>query len=191
MHTTTLVPKGYYRLVEDSTTEIEENTPDEGPIPIPTTAQMGSADFWVHHTQNILLANRLAHMDPEEVPDDVDPEDVKKQIEAKDPYEARLKPISADKAVQDAQPGWVVKTFGDTTLYNQGNPILPKVSNAVVVAKSLHWPGAYNFFYQGRWFQMYVGDGLKYEEKTYYPVFPPTVIDDPEVRAGKFLVAVG
>jgi len=36
-HSTTLVPKNYYRLVEDTPTEIEENTPDEGPTPIPTT----------------------------------------------------------------------------------------------------------------------------------------------------------
>lgn len=33
---TTLAPKGYYRLVEDSR-DVEENTPDEGPTPIPTT----------------------------------------------------------------------------------------------------------------------------------------------------------
>jgi hypothetical protein len=38
-------------------------------------------------------------MDPENVPDDVDPEVLKKQIEAKDPYEKRLKPLSADREV--------------------------------------------------------------------------------------------
>lgn len=34
---TTLVPKGVYRLVEDNPNEIEENVPDEGPIPVPPT----------------------------------------------------------------------------------------------------------------------------------------------------------
>jgi len=33
---TTLVPKGMFRMVEDSTTEIEENTPEDGPIPVPS-----------------------------------------------------------------------------------------------------------------------------------------------------------
>jgi hypothetical protein len=28
-------------LVEDTPREVEENTPDEGPIPIPTTEDMG------------------------------------------------------------------------------------------------------------------------------------------------------
>jgi hypothetical protein len=27
--------------------------------------------------------------------------------------------------------------------------------------------------------QVYVGDGLKYEQKTFYPVFPPKIRDDP------------
>ena len=35
-HSTTLCPKGQYRMVEDSTTEIEENTPEEGEVVMPT-----------------------------------------------------------------------------------------------------------------------------------------------------------
>jgi len=113
---------------------------------------MNSKDFWVHHTQNILIANRLVHLEPEDIPEDADPEEIKKQIEAKDPSEPRLKPIFHDKDLPDGNPAWVVKTYGDETVYNQGNPLLDKVSYATVVAKSLHWPGAYSFFNQGRWF---------------------------------------
>ncbi|MFS8160197.1 MAG: hypothetical protein ACMG6E_08310 [Candidatus Roizmanbacteria bacterium] len=36
-HTTTLVPKGIYKLTEDNEREIEENVPEEGPVLIPTT----------------------------------------------------------------------------------------------------------------------------------------------------------
>ena len=50
---------------------------------------------WVHHNLNILRNNRTAHMDPQlEEGDERDPEDVKKLIEATDPYEPRLKPIT-------------------------------------------------------------------------------------------------
>jgi hypothetical protein len=35
---TSIVPKGLFRLVEDNPSAIEENIPDEGPVPIPTTA---------------------------------------------------------------------------------------------------------------------------------------------------------
>ena len=51
----------------------------------------------MHYTPNILVNGRTSHMDPENLPDDADPEVVKKQIEAKDPYEKRLKPIALDR----------------------------------------------------------------------------------------------
>jgi hypothetical protein len=35
---TSIVPKGLFRLVEDNPSAIEENIPDEGPVPIPSTA---------------------------------------------------------------------------------------------------------------------------------------------------------
>ena len=36
---------------------------------------------------------------PDDAPEDLDIEEVKKQIEAKDPYEPRLKPITFDKPI--------------------------------------------------------------------------------------------
>jgi hypothetical protein len=41
-------------LVEDTPRDVEENTPDEGPTPIPTTEEMGKLQNWVHYTPNIL-----------------------------------------------------------------------------------------------------------------------------------------
>ena len=38
-------------------------------------------------------------MEPTDVPDDVEIEVLKKQIEAKDPFDKRLKPISLDRDV--------------------------------------------------------------------------------------------
>lgn len=29
---------------------------------------------------------------------------------------------------------------------------------------------------------MYVGDGLKYESATYYPIFPPKIREDPKEK---------
>ena len=92
--------------------------PEEGPLPIPTTVQMSQQDFWVHHSPSILQTGRVAHGEPE-VPEgqDIDPEVLKKQIEAKDPYEPRLKPINQDKNVKGELPPWVVKFCGDKTEY--------------------------------------------------------------------------
>ena len=99
-HSTTLCPVGLFRLQEESTKEIEDNTPEEGDIVKPTTQQMSSPSMWCHYSVGILKNNRTAHMDPE-VPEDqeIDPEELLKQIEAADPYEPRLKPITQDAPV--------------------------------------------------------------------------------------------
>lgn len=51
--------------------------------------------MWCHYTVGILKNNRTAHMEPE-VPEDqeIEPEELMKQIEAADPFEPRLKPIT-------------------------------------------------------------------------------------------------
>lgn len=37
---------------------IEENIPEEGPVPIPTTSEMGKPEFWVHYPQSLLKCCR-------------------------------------------------------------------------------------------------------------------------------------
>ena len=81
---TSLVPKGVYRLNEDDKNVIEENTPEEGPVPIPSTQAMGSLSNWVHYQRSILKCNRLTITDPE-VGEEEDPEEAKKKAEAADP----------------------------------------------------------------------------------------------------------
>jgi len=90
---TSLCPKGIYKLVEDEEREIEEDTPEEGEIQMPSTKDMAKPENWVHYTQNILRNCRTSHMEPEtpeDAPDDFDPEVEKKLIEAADPYAPRL-----------------------------------------------------------------------------------------------------
>jgi radial spoke head protein 4/6 len=184
VHSTTLCPKGLFRLQEDSTKEIEDNAPEDGgDIPLPSTKAMANPSMWVHYTVGILKNNRTAHMEPE-VPEgmEIEPEELLKQIEAKDPYEPRLKEISQDSPVvvsknQKINP-WVVKEMGDSTEYKTENGKI--VSNGVIVVRSLQWPGSFNFYYQGKYMNIYVGNGHKYEVASYFPVNPPVVLQDPE-----------
>lgn len=101
-HSTTLFPSGLFRMVEDSEREIEENTPDEGEIEIPSTYQMGNTTMWVHAKENILLNGRTQHQEVEDdgLNPDFDPEEAKKALEKQDPYEPRLKPVSLDAEVE-------------------------------------------------------------------------------------------
>lgn len=136
------------RLTEDNPKEIEENVGEDGQEAVfPSTADMARAEMWVHANQNILLNSRTQHLDPE-APDDVsnfDPEVAMKELEQKDPYEPRLKPITDDKRIltfgKATTDPWVIRFQGDKTEYASasGNA---SVYNGAVVVKSLTWPGA-------------------------------------------------
>merc|ERR1711935_105490 len=121
-------------------------------------------------------------MEPTDLPEDVDPEEAMKQVIATDPFDEKLKSIKTDSQVVVSKnqkiPPWVVRLMGDSTefLTETGKT----VSNGVVVVRSLQWPGAYNFYFQGRYMHIYVGNGHKYEEVSYFPVHPPEVRGDPE-----------
>jgi len=97
MHSTTLVPKGIYKIPDpENPREIDLAEPEEGEenVKMPTTEDMTSADNWAHFQPNILLNCATAHG---EVPEEAeDPELAKQMQEAADPYEPRLKSISAD-----------------------------------------------------------------------------------------------
>ena len=119
VHNTTLLPRQCWRVTEDDPRAIEENTNDNGDVPVPTFRDMTSLSSWAHANPNILLNSRTSHLDPEDNPDipDFDPEEEKKKIEAADPYEPRLKPISLDRPIpmtacrkyEQTCPAWVLR----------------------------------------------------------------------------------
>ena len=72
---------------------------------------MCKTENWVHYQPNILINCTTAHGDP---PEDVeDPDLAKQMIEAADPYEPMLKPITDDQPVRCSekisQPAWSVR----------------------------------------------------------------------------------
>jgi len=79
---------------------------------LPSTQQVSNLDAWVHYTPNILKCNRLVHLEVEPT-DDQDPDVLKAKIQAADPFEKRLKPISSDRKVRGGLPAWTVKHLGD------------------------------------------------------------------------------
>lgn len=118
-------------------------------------------------------------MEPE-VGDEEDPDEARKKVEAADPMERRLKPINEDQQCKGGLPAWVVRQYGDKADYSSANPPHGLLNYSVVVARSLWWPGSYSFFTQGKLVQIYVGDGHKYEQQSYYPVLPPRIQRDPK-----------
>lgn len=69
---TALVPKGSYKLGEESDRDIEEFVPEEDSKidPMPNTAQAAKLETWVHFNASILNNCRTLHLDPpEEAPE--------------------------------------------------------------------------------------------------------------------------
>lgn len=176
----------------------EEGPEDGGELPLPTTSSMSQAAMWVHGEPNILNNCKTAHVELEEAPADwdqtnpdqeFDAEAYNKAFEAKDPYEPLLKPIHTDAPVGLSetirQPAWTVRLCGDPAEYKheelEGPQAVPTKSYGVVVVRSLVWPGAMSFYYQGRTLALYVGNTHKWEfGKHFFPVETPTILADPE-----------
>lgn len=109
-------------------------------------------------------------------------------MEAADPNEERLKPLSKDSrkaiikiniASSNWPYSWTIKVIGDTLITKDewkkqaNNP-------AIIVIRSLVWPGAYIIYQNERWFNFYTGFGHKNDECSYYPIYPPVLQTEPE-----------
>lgn len=86
MHSTTLVPKGIYKIDDpvEAPREIGLSEPEEGQenVILPSTKDMGKGDNWCHFQPNILKWGATAHgeiAEPEgEDAEGFDPEEAKK-----------------------------------------------------------------------------------------------------------------
>ena len=198
VHSTVLVPKGSYKLDEENEREIVEVQPDEETKvdPLPSTRQAAKVGAWVHFNASILTCNRTLHLDPpEEAPEGIDPEtynpeEAKKEIEAADPFEKRLKGIDGDAKIKMGgkimQCPWIVRLMGDSTEYL--DPQKKKVCHGVVVVRSLVWPGAFTLYQNGVQKTIYVGEGNKYTDALRpFPLSPPVLNLDP-TEYGEFVL---
>lgn len=181
---TTLIPKGLYKLQEQEegeSREIEENVPeDEEQVYKPTTKDMGWIDNWLHFTPSILKQGRLTHMEgkPLEGEEEVEPEELMAREVKKDPWEPRLKPITQDSKTRGGAPAWVVRSYNVKDTYLHPTTNKSSENYGIVVVKSLWWPGSHTFFQDGKTFQIYVGNGQKHESETYYPIHPPVMNEE-------------
>jgi hypothetical protein len=106
-------------------------------------------DMWQHLTPSILQQGRLTHMPGNPLPgeEDVEPEELLKREVTKDPWEPRLKSISADSKTKGDIPAWVLKTFGVKDSYLDGKTNSHRKNFGTVLVKSMVWPGAYVFYH--------------------------------------------
>lgn len=178
-HGTTLIPRGLYKATEDDAKEIEQEEAEDDKKYTPETENQCDLSNWSHYPKGILKNCRVGHMDPEPVDgDEREPEEIMKIIEAKDPYDSRLKEISKDEEVEKGVSAWNIRLHGDKTR----QPTLQGKTehNGIVVVKSNRWPGSITLWKGNKWHQIYVGNGHKLESTRYFPISPPEVPSDPQ-----------
>jgi radial spoke head protein 4A len=109
---------------------------------------------------------------------EVDEEKLMKELEAKDPLEERLKPISKDKL--EDERAWALKVIGDTNEYRAMSKNKDTVNYGYIALKSLVWKGWTLVYHNKQWSSIYIGQGNKTSSQWYYPKEPEVVLEQPE-----------
>lgn len=99
-----------------------------------------------------------------------------KELEAKDPLQERLKPISKDRIGTDN--GWALKIVGDTNEYRTMSKAKDTVNYGYICLKSLVWKGWTHVYHNKQWCSIYIGQGNKTSSEWYYPKEPEMIFTE-------------
>lgn len=93
-----------------------------------------------------------------------------------DPFDQRLKPLTKDKGVGGSDLCWVIHTEGDKNVYTD-EKVKDPIYRSIIIIESLIWPGFVNLYKGDTLITIYIGNGLKRDQKKYYPIYPPIVLN--------------
>ena len=197
-HGAKLAPSINHFTIEDQESPFKPLTPAEKPKQLKFN-DLTNMNNWIHFPPGILNCGRVSHM-TEDPPEGVDPEEFKKQVIAKDPFDKRMQKISEDKKIFVNQKlrinPWRIEVGYDDNIYV--NPYIKlldetqpdfdpneqkdNIANFVAICiRSLRWPGAVNIWSGKETYFFYFGNGQKYLEVNDKPYvfkdFPKIPID--------------
>ena len=180
-HGAKLAPSINHFTVEDQESPFKPLTPAEKPKQL-KYKDLINMENWIHFPPGILNCGRVSHM-TEDPPEGVDPEEFKKQVIAKDPFDKRMQKISEDKKIFVNQKlrinPWRIEVGYDDNVYI--NPYIKlldetqpdfdpneqkdNIANFLAICiRSLRWPGAVNIWSGKETYFFYFGNGQKYLE---------------------------
>ena len=180
-HGAKLVPSINHYTVEDQESPFKPLTPAEKPKQLKYD-DLIKMENWIHFPPGILQCGRVSHM-TEEVPEGIDPDEFKKQVIAKDPFDKRIKGINEDKKIFVNSKlkinSWRIDTGYENNIYI--NPYIKLLDETqpdfdpneqkdntanflAICIRSLRWPGAVNIWSGKETYFFYFGDGQKYLE---------------------------
>ena len=172
LHSSCIVPKGYYKISENFKEQLEGKVTEiDEEYKSPSFEEMKGpeGESWVHEHAYIYPSGKV-----------IDPS-VETQVD-------RLKGINEDEGykVKEGEGEnineidlkyWKVKVVGDQIMHNKanGDPII----HAVVLVKNLRWPGTLTVWKEEKFANIYVGYGIKAIGENYYPTQLVKIDKDP------------
>ena len=202
-HNITIIPNINKWKVNTSEPRELEGPNDEAKEP--DTNECLNLKNWVHYLPSLLNEGRTIHME-REPPENKDAEEFKKEIVDKDPFEARLKPISNDVNIKCPIPhvkipSWKISYSYEDKIYTNPDIIINledeeslkkdnSISHTIIQLRNLVWPGAHVIKLKNQLFYFYFGWGMKYndeslEEKYVFQNFPKIENENEDLPVGE------
>jgi hypothetical protein len=185
-HGAKLVPSINHYTIEDQESPYKMLTPAEKPKKF-TNEILCDLNYWIHYPPGVLKCGRVSHI-IDDAPEGIEPEEYKKKIIEKDPFDKRLEPVSNDKKIKlgvlgsgdymSVTPWKLEQQYEDNVYINPYIKLLDetqpdfdpleqkdnKVNYSCIVLKSLRWPGAVNIYSNKESYFFYFGYGMKQED---------------------------
>ena len=172
LHSSCIVPKGYYKISENYKDQLEGKVTEiDEEFKSPTFEEMKGpeGESWVHEHSYIYPSGKV-----------IDPS-VEAQVD-------RLKGINEDEGykVKEGEGEnvneidlkyWKVKVVGDQIMHNRANG--DPITHAVILVKNLRWPGTLTVWKEEKFANIYIGYGIKAIGENYYPTQLIKVDKDP------------
>ena len=185
-HGAKLVPSINHYTIEDQESPFKMLTPAEKPKRF-TNEILCDLNYWIHYPPGVLKCGRVSHI-IDDAPEGVEPEEYKKRIIEKDPFDKRLEPVANDKKIKIGilgsedylymTPWRIEQQYEDNVYVNPYIKLLDetqpdfdpneqkenKMNYSCIVVKSLRWPGAVNIYSNKESYFFYFGYGMKQED---------------------------
>ena len=185
-HGAKLVPSINHYTVEDQESPFKMLTPAEKPKKF-TNEILCDLNYWIHYPPGVLKCGRVSHI-IDDAPEGVEPEEYKKRIIEKDPFDKRLEPVANDKKIKIGilgsedylymTPWRIEQQYEDNVYINPYIKLLDetqpdfdpneqkenKMNYSCIALKSLRWPGAINIYSNKESYFFYFGYGMKQED---------------------------
>lgn len=166
---TQISPVGFYKIEEDG--RMLQDLDKEG---TPSVEELKSLEQWSNTYAQILNSGRTTHVAPSSITDEAAREEYVNAKNEAEPVLERFRILQEQAPMAGmTDPAWQLKVVGDTQKYTQGEG--NEVCYAVNVLKSLRWPGAVTVAKNGKFFNIYVGNGIKKGDASMSPTEPPVV----------------